>query len=387
MTKLTADQHAILGRAAQAGLPYALWRPPEAETFTLLVSTSAPYQAPVFAEATPAAFVMAAFDAADGNLAWHLPADLLVTASGCRFRAEAGYVDDPASAAQAALLDGAAPGPVQAAGSDLHPPEPTPRPLYEARVAQAVAAIRAGQAEKIVLSRVEPRALAPDHDLRNLVQALAAARAQAFVSLVSLPQAGTWLTATPEVLLRSDASGVFTMALAGTQWPDPQVDPATLSWPRKIIDEQAIVASEIRSAFAQAGLTGVSETPAHTVRAAQLCHLRSDFAAPPATPEQLARLLRLLHPTSAVCGMPRSAARAFITEVEGAARGFYPGYLGPVGIDGETRLLVNLRAARITRSHAFLHVGGGIVAASDPALEYQETVEKARTIGEVLTAA
>lgn len=383
MTKLTPDQSATIARAAHAGRPYALWRLPGERAFSLIVSTFEPYQAPVFSEEAAPAFLLAAFDAEDGNIAWHLPADILVTPEGISFLDGTAFTPDPVTEAQRALLAEPQATTVQAAASDIPDPEPTPRAAYEARVSRAVSAIREGQAQKIVLSRIEPRALAPNHDLRALAEALAEARPHAFVTLVSAPMAGTWLTATPEVLLRTDDSGAYTVALAGTQWPEPGTDIAALEWPEKIVEEQGIVAEDIRAAFARAGIGDVRETPARTVEAANLCHLRSDFEAPAATPAQLAELLRILHPTSAVCGMPRPAARDFILAEEGQSRGFYTGYIGPSCIAGETRLQVNLRAARLTPTHAFLHVGGGIVAASDPALEYEETVEKTRTVGVV----
>ncbi|MDT8267139.1 chorismate-binding protein, partial [Roseomonas sp. DSM 102946] len=61
--------------------------------------------------------------------------------------------------------------------------------------------------------------------------------------------------------------------------------------------------------------------------------------------------------------------------------------LGPRGFDGETNLYVNLRSARVDASNIYLHVGGGIVEASDPELEWQETVEKTKTIARVLHTA
>ncbi|MGR3454564.1 chorismate-binding protein [Pseudooceanicola sp.] len=383
MTTLTDAQRGAATAAAALGHAYALWRVPGGESFRMIVATRAPEERPVFGEKTPPGFVLCPFDARDGNLAWHLPADVEI-GEAVRYRAGESLSDSPQTEAQTRFAETRAEGPLQAAPSDLPEPEPTERAAYEARVARAVAAIKAGQAEKIVLSRVDPRPLAADHDLRDLAEALARAYPQAFVCLTSAPQAGTWLVATPEILLTADAKGIGTMALAGTQWPEPDADIAALTWPQKIVDEQAVVAREIAGAFADAGIGEVTETPAATVRAANLCHLRSDFHAPGTTPEQRADLLRRLHPTSAVCGMPRAAACDFILAEEGPTRGFYTGYLGPVNIDGETRLQVNLRTARITPTHACLHVGGGIVAASDPATEYEETVQKARTIGAVL---
>lgn len=384
MTDLTPELRAALSRAVAAGYPFALWRPPYGEAFSLVVGLDAPVEVAVFDAIPVPGFVMAPFDGVDGNLAWLIPADVALLPGGYLYRDGITLGGQPVTDAQrafAALPQGA---PVRAAPDALPAPDATPRAEYEARVARAVAEIERGGVDKIVLSRIEPRDLAPDHDLADLAEALARVHPHAFVSLVSSAPTGTWLTATPEVLLESSPGGLGTMALAGTQWPEAGTDIATLTWPQKIVDEQALVSEFIRAAFIEAGISGVSETPAATVQAANLCHLRSDFTAPAADPAQLADLLRRLHPTSAVCGMPKAPARDFILAEEGTTRGFYTGYLGPRGIDGCTALYVNLRSARVSGGRIFLHVGGGIVAASDPALEYDETVAKTRTIAMVL---
>lgn len=372
MTRITDIQKAACRTAAANDLPFALWRDPHGSEFAAMISTTPPREATVFDPDNIAGFVMAPFDTNDGSIAWRFDADILVTTMGMQCREGIGFEPDES------------PAPLRAPAAVIPDPVPVSREAYQARVARAVTEIRRGICAKIVLSRVEPRALPKDADLLTLTEALARAHPHAFVSLVSSAVTGTWLTATPELLLGAGPDGIKTMALAGTQWPPEGTDPASLSWSDKIIEEQGLVAEYIRSAFADAGISGVSETAPATIRAANLCHLRSDFSAPATPPQALSDLLRRLHPTSAVCGMPKTAARDHIRKEEGSSRGFYTGYLGPVGVNGKTELHVNLRSARASRDQLFLHVGGGIVAASEPELEWQETVEKAKTIGQIL---
>ncbi len=381
---LTAPQIAALSFAAENALPFAFWRTQGAAGFEVLISAEAPREAAVFGEDAGPCFVAAPFRAEDGNRAWRFPADVLIGATGARFREGARLVEDPVTELQARIIAGAPRRPLQAPEAEGAPPRPTDRAAYEARVRRAVAEIEAGRCDKIVLSRIEPRPLAPDHDIVRLAEALSAAYPDAFVCAFGSPQTGTWLIATPEILMAAEGGTLRTMALAGTQWPSEDTELSAVEWPGKIVHEQALVADFIRDAFAAEGIEGLEETPPATVRAANLCHLRSDFRAPVPPPAVLAGLLRRLHPTSAVCGMPRGAARAFILKEEGDTRGLYTGYFGPVGLDGRSALHVNLRSARMTRSEIFLHVGGGIVGASDPAAEWEETVEKTRTIGRVL---
>ena len=386
MTQLTTDQRALAAAAVAAGTPLALWRVSGAAAFDVLAATSAPRPVPVFAATPDPGFVIASFRTENGNVALLFPADILIRAETLWFRAGNDWSDCPMTDAQAQLLSSVPSGPVQAA-EGIDPVAGTSRTDYMARVARTVVAIREGPCDKIVVSRVETRVLSESYDLCDLVEALATAHPDAFVALVTSAITGTWLVASPEVLLQRDGDTEYTMALAGTVWPGPDVDIDRFDWPDKLVEEQALVSTYIREAFAAEGLIQVEETPARSVRAASLCHLQSDFRCAGADDRALAGLLSRLHPTSAVCGMPRMPAREFILREEGDTRGFYTGYLGPKDLDGATRLFVNLRSARVSGRQISLHVGGGIVAASDPEMEWQETVEKTKTIGRVLPEA
>ncbi|UYV38134.1 chorismate-binding protein [Rhodobacteraceae bacterium D3-12] len=384
--KLTAAQTASLCFAAANDLAYAFWRQPGEAGFTTLISCTPPQTTAVFGGADLPGFVAAPFRTEDGNQASHFPADVLITPTQTRFRNGTGFAETPQSDLQAAIARGTTRRPLQAPASATAP-APTPRAAYEARVKRAVATIKSGACEKIVLSRIDPRPLPDAYDLIALSEALAREHAHAMITVFSAPDTSTWLVATPEILLTADAQGVETMALAGTQWPPSGTPLSDVNWDDKIVHEQALVADFIREAFTAEGVTNLRETAAATVQAANLCHLRSEFTAAALPAETLAGLLRRLHPTSAVCGMPRPESRAFILDEEGDTRGLYTGYFGPTALDGRTALYVNLRSARVAGSEIYLHVGGGIVAASDPALEWEETVAKTKTIGCVLEPA
>lgn len=381
---LTKPQIAALSFAAVESLPFAFWRTAGADGFEVLISGDAAQETAVFDGDTGPCFVAAPFRAEDGNRAWRFNADVLIGPGSVRFRDGAQLIDTPSTDLQARIVEGAPRRPLHAPAADGIAPQPTARVDYEGRVRRAVAEIKSGRCDKIVLSRIEPRQLPGDYDFVRLTEALSTAHPHAFVCAFGAPQTGTWLVATPEILIADEAGTLRTMALAGTQWPAQGTPLSDVAWPDKIVHEQALVADFIRDAFAAEGVDGLEETTPATVQAANLCHLRSDFQAPTPSPAVLAGLLRRLHPTSAVCGMPRAAARAFILKEEGDTRGFYTGYFGPVGLDGRSVLYVNLRSARVVQGEILLHVGGGIVGASDPAMEWVETVEKTRTIGCIL---
>ena len=148
------------------------------------------------------------------------------------------------------------------------------------------------------------------------------------------------------------------------------------------------VAAYIRRSLDAAGLKAFDEKGPRTVAAANLVHLRSDFFVELASGDKalLGDLLDRLNPTSAVLGMPKQPALDFLTAHEGYDRDYYTGFLGPVGFDGGTDLYVNLRTSQIIGDTAYLYVGGGIVAQSQPDVEWEETVQKTKTVGTILNA-
>jgi isochorismate synthase len=82
--------------------------------------------------------------------------------------------------------------------------------------------------------------------------------------------------------------------------------------------------------------------------------------------------------------MPKARALEFILAHEPHERSFYSGYLGPVHMDGVSRLHVNLRCMQLHTDQAYLYVGGGITPQSNPTAEWRETVLKSETLLAVL---
>jgi isochorismate synthase len=261
---------------------------------------------------------------------------------------------------------------------------------YTNLVGQAVDFIRTTGIAKVVVSRTSRQSLPQGFDPVDTFLELTVRYPTAFVSLVAIPGIGTWLGASPEVLLTLDAEALTTMALAGTQRrpEDKPVDAVT--WGQKETAEQEMVSAYVRDFFARAGISHLQEEGPRTVAAANVVHLQSLFRVQMDEPRLLSlanRVLDELHPTSAVCGMPKHQALSFILSHEGYDRGFYSGFLGPVHMDGRSSLYVNLRCMQLSKDYASLYVGGGITADSDPASEWRETEMKAETMLSVLRQA
>lgn len=91
-------------------------------------------------------------------------------------------------------------------------------------------------------------------------------------------------------------------------------------------------------------------------------------------------LLRATLPGGSVTGAPKVRAMEIIEELEPSARGPYCGAIGYIGVDGGVDLNIAIRTILCEGEKLSFQVGGGIVADSDPAREYEETLHKARGI-------
>lgn len=198
------------------------------------------------------------------------------------------------------------------------------------------------------------------------------------VMLFSTPITGTWIIATPEVLITNNGDSCCTMALAGTM---PYSD-GLMEWSQKNRDEQNVVERYVESVITPFSRSVVKDGPA-TSRAGNLVHLRTEFHFRLKKGCPLGNVVSHLHPTPAVCGVPTNEARQFIIQNEKEPRRYYSGFAGPVGIDGETNLYVSLRCAEIKHDSILLYAGGGIMAESTCESEWHETESKMQTVGQL----
>jgi isochorismate synthase len=101
-------------------------------------------------------------------------------------------------------------------------------------------------------------------------------------------------------------------------------------------------------------------------------------------PELASVMLKLLHPTSAVCGMPKDAALQFINETEAHERSYFSGFLGPIHKAGKTNLFVNLRCCQFFEGAVAFYAGAGITEDSNPEKEWEETEMKCDVLASVI---
>ncbi|MBO0854013.1 MAG: isochorismate synthase [Nocardia sp.] len=196
----------------------------------------------------------------------------------------------------------------------------------------------------------------------------------------------TLVGATPEVLVSRHGDVVTLRPLAGTtpRHPDPGIDAENsreLLCSTKNRDEHAFVIEWIRQR-----LTPICELtiPAEPELAAAggVWHLATPITGRLRDPDITALdLALLLHPTPAVCGTPTELALRTISEFE-EPRGGYGGAVGWCDGRGDGEWVVAIRCAELSADGRALRAfgGGGIVAASDPRTELEETTAKLRTL-------
>ncbi len=255
---------------------------------------------------------------------------------------------------------------------------------FRAAVAQAVAAIKRHEFQKVVLSKQKEAAMPEGFNPAEVFVELGKSYPNAFVSFFAIPQVGVWMGATPEILVSVDRHQIFrTMALAGTQAKGTLTNLQQATWTQKEIAEQAMVSRYIINCFKKIRLREFEENGPRTVAAGKLIHLRTDFEVDMRVtnfPQLGTVMLNLLHPTSAVCGMPKPAAMEFIAVHEQYDRALYSGYIGSVNISGESHLFVNLRCMQLQANSLILYAGAGITEDSIPEKEWNETEMKCETM-------
>ncbi len=265
--------------------------------------------------------------------------------------------------------------------------------LFAEMVSNAINSIENGEVQKVVLSRTKNITLPDTFEVIEAFQKLCVTYPNAFVSLVYLPEYQCfWLGATPETLVSMDKDGKFrTMSLAGTQSAvgtnGENLSAGEIRWSHKEIEEQAFVSRYIIECFKKIRLREYLESGPKTVQAGNLMHLRTDYIVDSKEvnfPQLGTVMLELLHPTSAVCGMPKAPALRIIAEQELHDREFYSGFLGPVNMHDESHLFVNLRTMKIIGNEATFYAGCGITEDSNPVKEWYETEMKIETLMRVI---
>jgi len=258
-----------------------------------------------------------------------------------------------------------------------------PAPRWLARTRAALAQIEEGSLQKIVVARRESRALRGDVDVIAVLERLRAARPSCYTFCFAVG-GSIFIGSSPEMLLNVRGGQVAADALAGTaaRGKTPLEDRANaeqLARSAKDRREHDAVVDGIRRALAPFTTELIAGAEPEVRSFPEGFHLRTRIGGALASRTSVCDLVAAVHPTPAVCGVPRERAHEVLDRLEGD-RGWYTGGVGWLSAAGEGLFAVALRAGLLTCGRLTTWAGAGLVAGSDAERELAETELKMRAL-------
>jgi len=256
-------------------------------------------------------------------------------------------------------------------------------PRWLARTRTALAQIEEGTLQKIVVARRESRALRGDVDVIGVLERLRAARPSCYTFCFAVG-ASIFIGSSPEMLLSVRDGYVAADALAGTAArgkfaAEDRASAERLACSPKDRREHDAVVEGIRRALAPFTTSLMAAAEPEVREFPEGFHLRTRIGGALARRRSVFELLAAVHPTPAVCGVPRERAHEVLDRLEGD-RGWYTGGIGWLSAAGEGLFAVALRAGLLTDGRLTTWAGAGLVAGSDAERELAETELKMRAL-------
>ena len=242
-------------------------------------------------------------------------------------------------------------------------------------VEKGIALIEDDQAKKIVLSRIVPfshQGLTPEGIYNSFNEKFPDAAVFAFTD----ENNAHWIGATPELLFRKRGNSYSTISLAGTRKAG-----TTEEWGKKEIEEQHLVTEFIQQELKVIGARNIQCNELHTRNAGSIEHLCNEISFEYGGDWK--EVMNALHPTPAVCGMPREQAKAIIEGLEIHDREYYTGLIG-IEQGDNVEVYVILRCMKYSERMLHVFVGAGITGESVPPFEARETRWKADSLTSVI---
>jgi menaquinone-specific isochorismate synthase len=250
---------------------------------------------------------------------------------------------------------------------------------WKKRVTEVINRVNSNGVDKVVLARDIVANSDSEIDARPILKKLSSEYPSTWVFSVD-----GLVGATPELLLRLSRGMVTSRVLAGTipKTGDDEKDlalAASLARSSKDLEEHEYAVRSVADALDPfCSSTNVPESP-FVLHLANVMHLATDVTGALIESKQHVdafTLLKYLHPSAAVCGTPRNLAFDVIGEIEGMDRGRYAGPVGWIDASGDGELGIALRCGQITGREIRIFAGCGIVAASIPEKEVEESNAK-----------
>ena len=250
--------------------------------------------------------------------------------------------------------------------------------VYLEQAKSLIEKLQKQELEKVVLSRAQNNFTIDKNSATSIYEKLLHSYAHAFVSIFNIPNKATWVGATPETLLKMNHGMFETMSLASTKKSDSKAE-----WTIKENEEQQIVSDFVDEVIEPFPFNKIEKQGPSEMLAGNLVHLMTKFRCyGELSLDERFKLLNMLHPTPAVCGIPKHDAMQMINATEAHDREYYAGYLGPISSE-KLDLFVNIRCMKLNTQQATFFIGGGLTAQSKAEDEWTETCLKLETLTKV----
>lgn len=259
------------------------------------------------------------------------------------------------------------------------------RTAWNEMVGSALRRIRAGEAEKVVLARSVEAETDAAVGPAELALALWRENRGSYVFLFEPEPGHALVGAAPETIATLNGRAFRATAVAGSAGVgSDSVEAARLGQrlfnSAKDRAEHDFVVDDMVARLEALGCDVRRDVEPHILALAHIQHLETKIAAETAPGLSLLSALASLHPTPAVCGIPREVALGVLTESEMFDRGWYAGPVGWLDSEGRGVFVPALRSAALAEGRWRLFAGAGIVPGSDPASEWEETEMKLRPV-------
>ncbi|MDA8100191.1 MAG: anthranilate synthase component I [Nitrospiraceae bacterium] len=255
---------------------------------------------------------------------------------------------------------------------------------YEQAVLRAQEYIKAGDIFQVVPSqRFEARITAEPFEIYRALRLINPSPYMYFLRCGDATVVG----ASPEVMVRCEGDRIDLRPIAGTrrrgasEEEDRALEKELLADPKERAEHIMLVDLGRNDVGRVSDVGSVRVTELMVIeRYSHVMHIVSNVRGTLAPDRDSYDVIRACFPAGTVSGAPKIRAMQIIDELEPTRRGPYAGAVGYFGFSGNMDTCITIRTLVIKDKKAYIQAGGGVVADSVPALEYQETVNKARAM-------
>ncbi|MDD2798644.1 MAG: chorismate-binding protein [Bacteroidales bacterium] len=352
----------ILSLCIEHNLPFYSYRMPQSEEIIIGIQTSQQIQQNPNIQPNATGFIIAPFHTRKNSPSFFIKADIFIQ--------NGTIASDELATIQSTCFDKKV---------LLNTTIEISKEDYLIQASDLIEKLQKKKLKKVVLSRAIHNSSVSIENGVSIFEKLTQTYFHAFVSIFHIPGVAAWIGASPETLIKSHNDKIETMSLAGTKPANKPSD-----WTAKEREEQQMVSDYVEDILFQLEFEEIDKVGPQDLVAGNVCHLMTRYSCKgKLSANELTDLIEKLHPTPAVCGLPKAESMILIEHTEKHDRDFYAGYLGPVSPSG-CDLFVNLRCMKLTDTGITLFVGGGITAQSHAEAEWQETCLKAETLLKII---